>query len=133
MTIETSGTFTVSPLTVDSKNQVVQAGTTGKEVARYELKASKEKFNVKKLSFDFTGNAEIIKAMKLKIGSVEKTEYSITSNVVTFSNINAEIDGTVQASLFVDFNSMDTNGADTGKAAKFTIKDVGDSTNTEIV
>lgn len=133
MTIETSGTFTVSPLTVDSKNTVVQAGTVAKEVARYEFKSAKEKFNVKKLTFDFTGSAEIVKAMKLKVGSVEKTEYSITSNEVTFSNINAEVDGTVQASLFVDFDAMDTNGANTGKSAKFVLAQDNDSAETEVV
>lgn len=133
MTIETAGTFTVSPLTVDSRNQVVQAGTTGKEVARYELKSSKEKFNVKKLTFDFTGDADSIQAMKLKIGSVEKTEYSISAGEVTFTNVNAEVDGTVQASLFVDFNAMDTNGNNTGKTANFLLAQDSDATETEVV
>ena len=133
MTIDTAGTFVVSPLVVDSRNQVVQAGTTGKEVARYEFKSSKEKFNVKKLTFDFTGDDEIIKSLKLKIGSVEKVEYSITAGEVTFSNINAEIDGTVQVSLFADFNSMNTDGTDTGKQGKFLLAQDNDSTETEVV
>jgi hypothetical protein len=133
MTIETAGTFIVSPLTADSRNQVVQSGTTGKEVARYEFKASKEKFNVKKLTFDFTGDDEIIKSLKLKIGSVEKTEFSITAGEVTFSNINAEIDGTVQVSLFADFNSMNSDGTDTGKQAKFLLAQDSDAAETEVV
>jgi hypothetical protein len=133
MTIETAGTFIVSPLTADSRNQVVQAGTTGKEVARYEFKASKEKFNVKKLTFDFTGDDEIIKSLKLKIGSVEKVEYSITAGEVTFSNINAEIDGTVQVSLFADFNAMNSDGTDTGKQGKFLLAQDSDAAETEVV
>lgn len=132
-TIETAGTFVVSPLTVDSRNMVVQAGTTSKEVARYEFKASKEKFNVKKLTFDFTGSPEIIKSLKLKVGGIEKTENSITGNEVTFSGINAEIDGTVQVSLFADFQSMNSDGTDTGKEAKFLLAQDSDSTETEVV
>jgi len=133
-TIETTGTFSVSPLTVDSRNVVVQAGTTSKEVARYEFKASKEKFNVKKLTFDFTGRPEIIKSLKLKIGGVEKVENSITSNTVTFSSINAEIDGTVQVSLFADFQPMNSDGTDTGKTAKFLLsQDDTSTTYTEII
>lgn len=133
MTVETAGTFVVSPLTVDSRNQVVQAGTTSKEVARYEFKASKEKFNVKKLTFDFVGNDEIIKSLKLKIGGVEKTESSITGNEITFSSINAEIDGTVQVSLFADLQAMNTDGTDTGKTAKFLLAQDDDSSETEVV
>jgi len=133
MTIAGNGSFTVSPLTVVSKDQIVQAGSADVLVAKYELKSAQEAFNVKKLTFEFAGSPEIISSVKLVIGTVEKTEYSITANEVTFANINAEVNWTVEAKLYVTYNAMNSEGTDTGKWAKFIMAQDDDSTETEVI
>ena len=135
-TIATQGVLTILPQTVVSKDKVVEAGTQGVEVARYVFRASKDDYKIKRLALDFNGDAEIVKAVTIKIGDVQKTEYSIDTNKnrVYFTDINAVIpkNQEVTMNVYVDFNEMDSAGKRTGKYAKFTLTDnssAGTNTN----
>lgn len=134
-TVTNAWTFIITPLVVNSRDEVVKAGSQGVSVAKYELKSINDSFKVKKLTFDIVGGDEdCLNSATLTIGTTSKTETSFANNEVTFTFTNGvEVDGTVEAILSLDFAAMDSNGNNAGDQVQFLIADDNDATETEVV